>query len=134
MKYEILLNAYRLNELIRAGDVVVVDCRFDLSDPDKGRGDWLEAHIPTAVYAHLDHDLSSPVGPVSGRHPLPEAKPFAKFLADLGWAPGTRIVAYDDGSNAISGRLWWLMRYFGHPAALLDGGLAAWKDAGFPTQ
>jgi thiosulfate/3-mercaptopyruvate sulfurtransferase len=135
MKHEVLLSTYRLNELIQASEnIVVVDCRFDLSDPDKGRGAWLTAHIPTAGYAHLDHDLSSPVGPYSGRHPLPDARSFAGFLSALGWTPGMLVVAYDDGSNAISGRLWWLMRYFGHPAALLDGGLAAWEDAGLPLE
>jgi thiosulfate/3-mercaptopyruvate sulfurtransferase len=134
MKHDVLFNAHRLNELIQAGSVVVVDCRFALSDPDKGRAEWLNAHIPTAAYAHLDDDLSSPIGPETGRHPLPDAKSFAHFLSALGWTPGTLMVAYDDGSNAISGRLWWLMRYFGHPAALLDGGLSAWKAAALPLE
>jgi len=44
------------------------------------------------------------------------------------------LVAYDEGSNAISARLWWMMRYFGQPAALLDGGLAAWVEAGLPLE
>jgi thiosulfate/3-mercaptopyruvate sulfurtransferase len=134
MKHDVLLDVYELNDLIQAGSVIVVDCRFALSDPDKGREDWLNSHIPTAAYAHLDHDLSSPIGPESGRHPLPDAESFAQFLSSLGWAPGTLIVAYDDGPNAISGRFWWLMRYFGHPAALLDGGFAAWTAADLPVE
>ena len=134
MTNDILLNAYKLDNLIQAGSVVVVDCRFALSDPDKGRDDWLNAHIPTAAYAHLDDDLSSPIGPETGRHPLPDAESFAHYLSAWGWTPGTLMVAYDDGSNAISSRLWWLMRYFGHPAALLDGGLAAWKAAELPLE
>ncbi len=134
MQHELLLNAIKLSELIQAGSVTVVDCRFALTDPEKGRSDWLTAHIPTAAYAHLDDDLSSPIGPETGRHPLPDAKSFAQFLSALGWTPGRLIVAHDDGSNAISARLWWLLRYFGHPVALLDGGLAAWKAAALPLE
>jgi thiosulfate/3-mercaptopyruvate sulfurtransferase len=39
-------------------DVLIVDCRFDLADPDKGHRDYLDGHISGAVFASLDHDLS----------------------------------------------------------------------------
>jgi thiosulfate/3-mercaptopyruvate sulfurtransferase len=134
MSSELLVSAQSLHELIQAGRCVVVDCRFDLSGPEKGHADWLAAHVPGAGYAHLDNDLAAPITPHSGRHPLPDAAVFAEFLASLAWSPGTLLVAYDDGSNAIAGRLWWLMRYFGQEAALLDGGLAAWVAAGLPLE
>jgi thiosulfate/3-mercaptopyruvate sulfurtransferase len=44
------------------------------------------------------------------------------------------LVAYDEGSNAVAARLWWLMKYFGQRAALLDGGLAAWVASGRPLE
>ena len=132
MNEEILVSPQRLNELISAGTCVVFDCRFDLSDTEAGRKAWLSGHVPGARYAHLDADLSSPILTYTGRHPLPDAGEFARFLARAGWQPETALVAYDEGSNAIASRLWWLMRYHGHSAALLDGGLAAWKAAGFP--
>ena len=131
---EILVSTERLEQLISEGDCLVVDCRFDLSDGSKGRKAWLAGHIPGAHYAHLGDDLSARVTAQSGRHPLPETKAFAVFLASLGWIEGQLVVACDEGSNAISGRLWWLMRYFGQPAALLDGGMAAWHEAGLPLQ
>ncbi len=134
MSNEILVSPDRLQRLIIAGDCLVVDCRFDLSDVNKGRNDWLAGHIPGAHYAHLDHDLAAPVTNQSGRHPLPETGAFAGFLASLGWSEGQLVVAYDEGSSAFAGRLWWLMRYFGQPAALLDGGMAAWKEAGLPLE
>jgi thiosulfate/3-mercaptopyruvate sulfurtransferase len=129
----ILLSATQLEELA-AGNVLVVDCRFDLADPDKGRQAYREGHIPGAAYAHLDDDLSSPIQPLTGRHPLPETGAFAGFLARIGWTDDRLLVAYDEGPNAIAVRLWWLMRYYGHPAALLDGGLAAWRAAGFELE
>ena len=132
MSSEILVSPERLQQLITAGDCLVVDCSFDLSDVKKGRIDWLEGHIPGALYAHLDDDLASPITVQSGRHPLPETGAFARFLASLGWSEGQLVVACDEGSNALAGRMWWLMRYFAQPAALLDGGLAAWKEVGLP--
>lgn len=134
MKNRILISHNRLNELIREGACTVVDCRFDLADPDKGRAEWEAGHIPGAVYAHLDEDLASRVTSQSGRHPLPTATCFSAFLALAGWSPEKLLVAYDDGSNAISARMWWLMRYFGQRSALLDGGLAAWIEAGMPLE
>jgi thiosulfate/3-mercaptopyruvate sulfurtransferase len=105
-----------------------------MSNPAKGRADWLTGHIPGAAYAHLDNDLSSPIQPDTGRHPLPDADRFSGWLASIGWSPDTLLVACDDGSNAVAARLWWLMRYFGHSSALLDGGLAAWVASGRPLE
>jgi thiosulfate/3-mercaptopyruvate sulfurtransferase len=131
MSNDILVSAAQLNELIRAGNCTVVDCRFDFSNTDKGRAEWLDGHIPGAFYAHLDADLAAPIEDHSGRHPLPLTADFAEYLASIAWSEGKLMVAYDAGSNAISARLWWMMRYFGQPSALLDGGLEAWVDAGF---
>ena len=130
MQNRILLSPHELMELIDGGECITVDCRFDLSDTGHGRKAWLEGHVPGAVYAHLDDDLSSRIEAHSGRHPLPDANSFAKFLASAGWREGKTLVAYDDSSSMFAVRLWWLMYYFGLPAAILDGGFEAWKSAG----
>jgi len=71
----------------------------------------------------------------SGRHPLPNTRSFASFLARAGWAPGRRIVAYDAQGGAVAARLWWLMRYYGHDCvSLLDGGITAWQAAQLPLE
>ncbi len=134
MNNDILLAPERLNNLIQDGTCTVVDCRFDLANPESGRASWLGGHIPGASYAHLDEDLAAPVQANTGRHPLPGAQQFSRFLASAGWSADKLLVAYDDGSNAIASRLWWMMRYFGRKAALLDGGLAAWIHGGFPLE
>ena len=76
------------------GEVLVVDCRKDLADPAKGRRDYLAGHIPGAVYAELDTDLSdlSLQSQGLGRHPLPSATAFAAVLGRWGWQAlkGTR--------------------------------------------
>jgi thiosulfate/3-mercaptopyruvate sulfurtransferase len=129
-----LVSATQLNERIVDGSCVVVDCRFDLLDMEKGKAQYLEAHLPGAAYAHLDDDLSSPILEHTGRHPLPPTENFARFLASIGWTADRLLVAYDEASNAIASRLWWLMRFHGQAAALLDGGLAAWRTAGLPLE
>ncbi len=134
MQHEILLDARQLDSLIKADNVVVVDCRFDLGNPVQGEQDYLSGHIPGACYAHLDHDLASAMTPTSGRHPLPSEQQFAGFLSRIGWQPDRLLVAHDERNNAIAVRLWWLMKYFGLPAAVLDGGLEAWQRAGLSLE
>ncbi|MEE4217451.1 MAG: sulfurtransferase [Xanthomonadales bacterium] len=130
MPNRILVSPHELMELIDGGECVTVDCRFDLNNTGMGRKAWLEGHVPGAFYAHLDEDLSGRVELHTGRHPLPGIDAFARFLASIGWREGKMLVAYDDSSSVFAVRLWWLMRYFGEPAAILDGGFAAWKNAG----
>lgn len=134
MSNSILLNSEELAALQKQGRCVVVDCRFDLNDTEKGRRQFEQGHIPAASYAHLDHDLSSPVTARTGRHPLPEIPAFAEFLSRIAWTDEYMLVAYDEGSSAYAVRLWWLMRYFGKSAAVLDGGIAAWKAAGLQLE
>lgn len=134
MASEALLQPDALADGLARGDCLAVDCRFDLVNKDKGRQAWLAGHIPGARYAHLDEDLSAPVTPDSGRHPLPPPAAFSAFLGRIGWEESKLLVAYDERNNAIAARLWWLMRYFGLPAGLLDGGLEAWERAGYPLE
>jgi thiosulfate/3-mercaptopyruvate sulfurtransferase len=135
MNPPLLISAEELRADLREapGDApcVVVDCRFNLVDPDEGRSQWLAGHIPGAVYADLDRDLAAPITATSGRHPLPEREHFAAWLSSSGWSPGVPMIAYDAQGGAFAARLWWLMRYFGQPVVqLLDGGLPAWNAMG----
>lgn len=134
MKIHPLIEAEELPRLMSDGEAVAVDCRFDFSNPAKGRADWLAGHIPGAHYADLDRDLAAPVTPQSGRHPLPDEEAFARFLASIAWTPEKVLVAYDAGNAMIAARLWWQMRYLGHRAQVLNGGLAAWRAAGLPLE
>ena len=112
----------------------IIDCRFDLTDPQAGRRAYAMAHIPGAHYAHLDEDLSGPVTEHSGRHPLPDADTFMRWLGRNGIGNASQVVAYDAGPGAIAARLWWLLRWLGHEAvAVLDGGFLAWHALGYPV-
>ena len=111
----------------------IVDCRFDLARPDWGAHAFAASHIPHALYAHLDRDLSAPRAARSGRHPLPQVETLAATFGRWGIDEHVQVIAYDQGPGAFAARLWWLLRWLGHTqVAVLNGGLAAWERAGLP--
>jgi thiosulfate/3-mercaptopyruvate sulfurtransferase len=121
-----------LHQNLGNADVIVVDCRFALTEPNLGRQQYEAGHIPGAYYLDLNHDLSSPVQTHGGRHPLPDIASFSAKLSELGITDSTVVIAYDDARFAFAARLWWLLRYLGHDrVAVLDGGLKAWQSAGY---
>ncbi len=130
-----LIDAKELQQRLSDPHFVLVDCRFDLADPDWGQADYLRAHIPGAIYAHLDRDLSSPITSNFGRHPLPLPASFIAFLSNAGIDSRKTVVVYDTAFGAYAARLWWLLRSYGHDNVyLLNGGFAAWERAGFPLE
>jgi thiosulfate/3-mercaptopyruvate sulfurtransferase len=117
-------------------EAVVADVRW-YADGSSGRAAYERAHLPGAVFVDLDRWLAAPPSVEGGRHPLPDPAVFAAGLAEAGIGDDDTVVAYDDDSGAIAARLVWLLRVTGHPAALLDGGITAWRgrtEAGATTR
>ncbi|MDP1698527.1 MAG: sulfurtransferase [Xanthomonadaceae bacterium] len=127
-----LIQAEELLPLLGRADLVVVDCRFDLTDPHAGEQAWLSAHIAGARYADLDRDLSDHSQAGHGRHPLPRANALCQRLVAWGISPTHQVVAYDAGDGAMAAaRLWAMLRLLGHRrVAVLDGGLRRWQALG----
>lgn len=114
---------------------LIVDCRFNLAQPEAGWAAYLQGHIPGAVYAHLDQALSGPKDGRHGRHPLPAPGAFVHTLQAWGLQPHTRVVACDDSGGMFAARLWWMLRWMGHEAVqVLDGGWQAWLAASGPVE
>jgi thiosulfate/3-mercaptopyruvate sulfurtransferase len=112
----------------------VFDCRHDLAKPDLGEQQYREGHIPGALFAHLDRDLSGRKTGKNGRHPLPEPQDFEKWLEKTGLTPKDQAVCYDAGNGSMAARLWWMLRWIGHDqVAVLDGGFAKWTQEGRPV-
>ncbi|HEX2667668.1 MAG TPA: sulfurtransferase [Gammaproteobacteria bacterium] len=106
---------------------VVADCRSSITDPEEGPRRYAAGHIPGAHHLHLERDLSGPLAPDTGRHPLPDPAQLAEVLGRAGIGAGTQVVAYDDAGGAYAARLWWLLRWLGHTdAAVLNGGWQQW--------
>jgi thiosulfate/3-mercaptopyruvate sulfurtransferase len=130
--------------IISTGDLVehigdsqwaIVDCRFQLADETWGEREYRTVHIPGAVYAHLDRDLSGPKTGSNGRHPLPGPNALLQTFIRLGIGSGMQVVAYDQDSGMFASRLWWLLRSMGHDTvAVLDGGFARWTAENRPIE
>jgi len=109
----------------------LADVRWYVGEVGRNRVEYRAGHLPGAIYLDIDSDLTWPTGP--GRHPLPEPAPFAALLGHRGFGDDHLIVTYDDAGGVYAARLWWMLRWIGHPGArLLDGGLQAWVAAGLP--
>jgi len=121
--------------VLDAAPPLLFDCGFDLADTDAGERNWRAGHLPGAQYLHLDRDLAGTrhdaTGRFLGRHPLPERAALAVRLGQLGVTPRSAVVCYDAQGGPYASRAWWLLRWMGHDdVAVLDGGPAAWREAG----
>src|SRR5688572_5692077 len=109
-----LISAQELQALqSSATPLMVFDCSFDLMNPAAGEEAYRQAHIPGAVYAHLDTALSDegvlepdgthrphPDAASGGRHPLPSREKFAMWLCSVGFTNEMQAVVYDrNGAN-----------------------------------
>ena len=131
--YNTLIDAQTLGGRLSGPDWIIADCSYDLADKQAGYRSYLAGHIPGAVYAGLHSDLSgSRPATDCGRHPVPPVGELEEKLSAMGINNHSQVVAYDRSGGAFAARLWWLLRYAGHDgAAVLDGGLGAWRKAGY---
>ncbi|MGQ5523375.1 sulfurtransferase [Chitinimonas sp. PSY-7] len=126
-----LIQASELAKQLGRADLVLIDCRHELAQPEAGKQAYEQGHLPGAVFAHLDQDLSGPKTGRNGRHPLPDPLQLAVKLAALGIRTGCHVVAYDAQGGMFAARLWWLLRWLGFESVqVLDGGVNAWLAAG----
>jgi thiosulfate/3-mercaptopyruvate sulfurtransferase len=129
----VLITAQEVSERLAAGKrTVLLDVRWVLGDPH-GREHYLAGHLPGAVFVDMDAELAGHGEPRDGRHPLPAEADFQTTVHRWGINAGDTVVIYDDAGSAAAARAWWLLGYAGiGNVHLLDGGLAAWRDAGLP--
>ena len=135
MAFRTLISTSVLAMHLEDDPVAIVDCRFKLGDESWGEQAYVAAHIPRAVYAHLDRDLSGPKTGTNGRHPLPDPDALTRTFTRFGITSGVQVVAYDQDNGMFASRLWWMLRWLGHDAvAVLDGGFAKWTAEGRDTR
>jgi thiosulfate/3-mercaptopyruvate sulfurtransferase len=132
-----LISALEMSAHVADPNWVIVDCRHDLVNLSAGREAYAAAHLPNAVFADMETELSGPKrgadGAFRGRHPLPSRDAFLETLRGWGVNDDTQVVAYDAHGGMFAARLWWMLRWVGHEAvAVLDGGMAAWQAQGLP--
>lgn len=137
--YKTIIDCETLAENLDNPNWVIVDCRYDLMDGAAGQRDWLESHIPGAVYASVSRELSGNVDGLTvtdnGRHPMPASETMTETFSRLGIDSSKQVVVYDHSGGAFCARLWWMLRYMQHEAvAVLDGGWSSWSQQGRPQE
>ena len=132
--YKTLIDSKTLYDHLGEPKWVIVDCRFDLTDINAGKNAYLESHIPNAIFADLNTDLSDPDAIGQGRHPLPSPGVLNALFSSMGIDSDTQVIGYDSLGGSFASRLWWMLRYMNHEAvAVLDGGWQVWQQSGFPV-
>lgn len=131
----LLISADELADLFVADSTVrILDVRWRLDRPD-GRPEFLDGHIPGAVYVDLDNELAEHGAPTEGRHPLPSTARLQAAARRWGLNDGETVVVYDDLKSLSAARAWWLLTDAGvADVRILDGSLRAWTDAGRPLE
>jgi thiosulfate/3-mercaptopyruvate sulfurtransferase len=135
----VLVNASDAIALVASKGCVLLDTRFELSDPAAGERAHAASHPVGSQYAHLDRDGAGAhagdprSASFTGRHPLPSRDALAATLGRWGIQPHTTVVTFDSHGSSYAARWWWLLRWLGHEQVMvLNGGLAAWVAAGGP--
>ena len=135
MSYQTIISVDELNQNLSNENWFIFDCRFLLKDPNGGLTKFNQGHIPSAQFADMDKDLSSPMTSSSGRHPLPDPEKLIEKLKTWGVNNDSQVICYDDMSGAFAARMWWLLNWVGHKdVAVLDGGIEKWTDAGLELE
>lgn len=125
---EPLISALELQDLLSDDDaLILLDARHDLGNHQLGREQYLEGHIPGAIFLDHEIDLCGPKTGKNGRHPLPDREDFIRLLGNLGIGPQANIVVYDARDSMFAAHLWWMLRWAGcTKVRVLNGGWSAW--------
>lgn len=135
MSFTTLIDSATLAAHLDDPSFTIIDCRFKLDDASWGGREYGAGHLPGAVYAHLDRDLSGPKTGQTGRHPLPSPEAAAAAMGRLGIDATRQVIAYDQDTGMYAARLWWTLRWLGHDrVAVLDGGLGKWLREHRPSR
>ena len=126
-----LLSVAELPAALDAG-AQLLDVRWNLGErPGTGFERYLQGHLPGARFLDLESVLTGPTtDPTLGRHPVPDLDQLGVGLGALGIDPARPVVVYDEPGSFAAGRAWWVLRWAGLDAVVLDGGIRAWVAAG----
>lgn len=128
-----LVSAQWLAERLGTPGIVIVDGSWYLPALNRNpRKEYLEGHIPGAVFFDLDA-ISSHATDLP--HMMPEPTEFASAMRKLGISDGATIIVYDGLGLFSAPRIWWMLKAFGaRDVHVLDGGLPAWKAENLPLE
>ncbi|WP_332400572.1 sulfurtransferase [Vibrio metschnikovii] len=119
-----------LYEHLSLPQLVILDCSIEFQIPSEGEKDW-QNKIPGSRRFDYDHEFCDIDSALP--HMMPTQTRFNHLAQQLGINQDSVIVVYDNSGTFASPRAWWMFHAFGHQQVyILNGGLPAWKKAGYP--
>ncbi len=110
-------------------DLILLDARAELSDASAGKRLYQKNHLENAQFISMEDTMTGKVDIHGGRHPLPDMNLFIEAMKKTGMKDSSTVVIYDDGSLAMAGRLWWMLKFAGKDHVyLLEGGMKKWVE------
>lgn len=108
---------------IKDNHPIVIDCRYDMTQPSYGPAAYKTGHLKGAYYVDLDKDMTSSLGVHGGRHPLADLETFTQLMGSFGIKQSSKVVIYDDGTLPMASRLWFMLKLIGiRQVFILEGG------------
>lgn len=118
-----------LKDNISKEDLIILDTRAELNEPDYGLNEYNKGHIKGAQFVSMEEVMTGELKEHGGRHPLPDMDEFIENMKSLGIEDNSTVVIYDDGDLAMAGRLWWILKYSGkNKVYVLKGGIKSWVE------
>ena len=129
-----LVSAAWLRQHLGEADLVIFDASWHMPASGRdGAAEWAQEHIPGARFFDFDRRICDPQSDLP--HMMPSAEIFTRETQALGLNHDSRVVVYDAQGMFSSPRAWWMLRAMGFAnAGVLDGGLPAWKAAGYALE
>ena len=120
----LLIEPEQLAAVADNADIIIVDfCK---------ESTYTQAHVPGAIHIEYSQIVASSK-PVMGL--VPDEKHLTETMSRAGIKPGDTIVAYDDEGGGKAARFLYTLDIIGHNNyALLNGGLHAWANEGYPLE
>lgn len=139
MAEDLLVTTDWLHQRLNDPGLRIVDIRGHVIPPTEPlphyfnhRDEYVQSHIPGAVFIDWVHEITDPSDPRHARIAPPER--LAGVMSRNGIGDDTFVVAYDDAASMFAARLWWSLNYYGHgKVAVLDGGWNKWVAEGRPV-
>lgn len=118
-----------IEKMVNETNLIILDARAELADASAGFNDYQRSHLKNAQFVSMEDTMTGKKNPHGGRHPLPNMENFMEAMKETGMTNSSTVVIYDDGSLAMAGRLWWLLKYAGKKKVyLLEGGMKKWLE------
>jgi thiosulfate/3-mercaptopyruvate sulfurtransferase len=128
-----LVDAHWVADRLNAPDIRILDASWHMPAAQRDpKAEFAAARIPGAQFFDIDEiaDTASPLP-----HMAPSPEKFASRMRRMGVGDGAQVVVYDTLGIFSAARVWWLFRLMGkEDVFVLDGGLPAWRAAGFTVE